>query len=278
MYVYKIIDFMQRLIVASPEDQMPSDTGPMAGIATIRMDKGTARKVAAIEASAVGVSASLIAKTQDALRRDIIRHVLAPGERLKIQDLTERYGVGLSPVREALALICGAGLVIREDRRGFRVAPVSLGDYRDAQLVIGRLWPYALRLGVANGDLAWEQRLVLALYRTLNFDWDRAEREPQLHDDWDNRFRGFQRELVAGSGSPTLVTLVDTLMDRVERYRWLVPEAKADTALDDVNHRALVDALIARDIDKLHQAMRNYVAGGEGLRKAIEARLTANDR
>jgi GntR family transcriptional regulator, carbon starvation induced regulator len=252
---------------------MPSANGSMAGIATIRMNTGGLRMAAAADATADG--ASLIAKTQDAIRRDIIRHVLAPGKRLKIQSLMERYGVGLSPVREALALICGAGLVIREDRRGFRVAPVSLADYRDAQLVIGRLWPFALRLGIANGDQAWEQRLVLALYRTLNFDWARAEHEPQLYDDWDGRFRGLQRELVAGSGSPTLVALVDTLMDRVERYRWLVPEAKADTALDDRNHRALVDALIARDIDKLDLAMRNYVAGGRALVKAIESKLGA---
>jgi len=247
----------------------------MAGFATIRMDRGGSREAVATDAPADGASASLIAKTQDAIRRDIIRHVLAPGERLKIQSLMERYGVGLSPVREALALICGAGLVIREDRRGFRVAPVSLADYNDAQLVIGRLWPFALRLGIANGDQAWEQRLVLTLYRTLNFDWSRAEREPRLYDEWDERFRALQRELVAGSGSPTLVALVDTLIDRVERYRWLVPEAEADTALDDRNHRALVDALIAKDSDKLDLAMRNYVAGGRALREAIESRLGA---
>ena len=156
-------------------------------------------------------SASLIAKTQSAIRRDIIRHVLAPGKRLKIQDLTERYGVGLSPIREALSLLSGDGLVIREDRRGFRVAPLSLADYQDVQLVFGRLWPFALRLALVNGDHAWEQRLVLALHRTLKFDWDRAEKEPRLYDDWDRMFRDFGRELVSGSGSPTLIGLIETL-------------------------------------------------------------------
>ena len=33
--------------------------------------------------------------------------------------------------------MCASGLVIREDRRGFSVAPVSLDDYFDARLVIG---------------------------------------------------------------------------------------------------------------------------------------------
>lgn len=218
-------------------------------------------------------SASLIAKTQAAIRRDIIRHVLTPGKRLKIQDLTGRYGVGLSPIREALSLLSGDGLVIREDRRGFRVAPLTLADYQDAQMVFGRLWPFALRLSLANGDHAWEQRLLLALHRTLKFDWIRAEQEPRLYDDWDRMFRDFGHELVAGSGSPTLTGLIDTLFDRIERYRWLVPEVKADTALDDRNHRAMVDAIIARDEGRLRQAIHDYAAGGREQREAIEAKL-----
>jgi len=223
-----------------------------------------------------GASASLISQTQSAIRRDIIRHVFAPGERLKIQALVERYGVGLSPIREALALMSASGLVIREDRRGFRVAPMSLADYRDAQLLMGRLWPFALGLALTNGPPAWEQQLVLALYRTLKFDWARAEREPRLYQEWDDAYRSFAREMVAGSGSPMLVALIDNLVDRLERYRWLVPEVKADTALDDRNHRGLVDALIARDADRLRLAIRDYYAGGLAQRDAIEARLGAS--
>jgi DNA-binding GntR family transcriptional regulator len=152
---------------------------------------------------------------------------------------------------------------------------VSLADYRDCRQMMGWLWSRALMLALKRGDHAWEQRLVLALYRTLKFDWARAEREPALYDEWDDAFRSFHRELVAGSGSRTLVEMVDTLIDRTERYRWLVPEVKADTALDDVNHRALVDALISRKLDHLEAAMRAYGKGGREQHRAIEAKLEA---
>ena len=253
--------------------QMGAPLGRVTEAAATAMATAGVRFLTEAELSADGPSASLISKTQAALRRDIIRHHLAPGRRLKIQELTERYGVGLSPIREALSLMCASGLVIREDRRGFRVAPVSLADYHDARLVLARLWYYAMTLSIANGDQAWEQRLVLALYRTLKFDWARAEKEPELYREWDDAWRVLQLEFVSGSGSPTLMAVIDTLLDRVERYRWLVPEVKTDSARDDRNHRAIVDAMVARDPDKLRQALSGYMGAGAVQRAAIEAKL-----
>jgi len=59
------------------------------------------------------------------LRRDIVSVQLAPGEKLRIEALRERYGVGGSPVREALNRLSAEGLVWQQDQKGFRVAPVS---------------------------------------------------------------------------------------------------------------------------------------------------------
>ena len=73
---------------------------------------------------------------------------------------------------------------------------------------------------------------MLALYRTLKFDWARRRGwSSELYREWDDAYRAFQQELVSGSGSPTLMALIDTLIDRVERYRWLVPEVQEDLDL-----------------------------------------------
>ncbi len=50
---------------------------------------------------------------------------LAPGAKLKIELLQERYQVGATPLREALSLLCATGLVERIEQRGFRVARVG---------------------------------------------------------------------------------------------------------------------------------------------------------
>ena len=38
--------------------------------------------------------------------------------------LQKRYGIGLSPLREALLLLLSEGLLVAEGQRGFMVAPM----------------------------------------------------------------------------------------------------------------------------------------------------------
>ncbi|MCD6074021.1 MAG: hypothetical protein K0Q70_904, partial [Rhodospirillales bacterium] len=61
----------------------------------------------------------------DRLRQDVLNGVLRPNEKLRIESLRQRYDVGASPVREALNRLVSEGLVLLEDQKGFRVAPVS---------------------------------------------------------------------------------------------------------------------------------------------------------
>ena len=45
------------------------------------------------------------------LKRDIIRGVYAPGEKLRMSHLKERYALGVGPMREALSQLVGERLV-----------------------------------------------------------------------------------------------------------------------------------------------------------------------
>lgn len=53
---------------------------------------------------------------------------LAPDARIIGEDIAERFGVSRSPVRESIGLLERAGLIIRAERRGSRVSPVSRRD------------------------------------------------------------------------------------------------------------------------------------------------------
>src|SRR5687768_495109 len=67
----------------------------------------------------------------DQIRGDILECRLAPGTRLRFKDLRTRYKSGLSPIREALMRLVADDLVILEDHKGFRVAPVSQEELVD---------------------------------------------------------------------------------------------------------------------------------------------------
>ena len=66
----------------------------------------------------------------DRLRTDVISGELAPGQRLALDMLKERYQVGVTPLREALYRLSASLLVEAEDQRGFRVADISLQHFR----------------------------------------------------------------------------------------------------------------------------------------------------
>ena len=59
------------------------------------------------------------------LREDLLAGELKPGAPLRLAMVRERYGAGLTPLREALFQLVAEGLVTTEDQRGFRVAEVS---------------------------------------------------------------------------------------------------------------------------------------------------------
>jgi DNA-binding GntR family transcriptional regulator len=64
----------------------------------------------------------------DWLRRAIVAGELKPGERIPQEDVAERIGVSLIPVREALRVLAGEGQVTYRPRRGYAVTTLRIAD------------------------------------------------------------------------------------------------------------------------------------------------------
>src|SRR5690606_39589240 len=79
-----------------------------------------------------------------ALRRDVLSGHAEPGVKLKMELLQQRYGFSSSPLREALNRLVQEGLVVADERRGFRAAELSLADLRDINHMRLLLDPQAL--------------------------------------------------------------------------------------------------------------------------------------
>src|SRR3979411_3408233 len=62
------------------------------------------------------------------VEQDILAGRLAPGARLGIHDLVERYEIGATPLREGLSRLISRGLIVGIGQRGFRVADISRED------------------------------------------------------------------------------------------------------------------------------------------------------
>lgn len=66
------------------------------------------------------------AEVEDRIRRDILAGTFAFGQRLKINELAQRYGTSHMPIREALKLLSGEGLIAIEPNKGVRVRTVDV--------------------------------------------------------------------------------------------------------------------------------------------------------
>ncbi|HEY0918718.1 GntR family transcriptional regulator, partial [Devosia sp.] len=91
---------------------------------------------------------TLASDVRERLRADIVSGALKPGLRLRFDEIRARYDVGLSPLREALFRLASEGLVVSEDHRGFRVAPVSRAKLMDISFMRKELETMALKLSI----------------------------------------------------------------------------------------------------------------------------------
>jgi DNA-binding GntR family transcriptional regulator len=206
-----------------------------------------------------GGSATLASAVYARLRRDILRGVFRPGEKLTVEALCERYGIGATPLREALNRLSAEDLVVRADQRGFRVAPVSLGDLEELTKTLCWIGGLALREAIRNGDTAWEEAIVLAAHRLSRVRREGAEGYSSFNPEWETRHRDFHLALIAACGSHWLVGFYAMLLDRNTRYRYLAFRDASVPRDAEAEHREIVEAVLARDADRAVEAAERHL-------------------
>ena len=187
-----------------------------------------------------------------ALRADILRGAFRPDQPLRLAQLRDRYGLGFSPLREALTRLTADRLVVSEALRGFRVAPLSAEELRDMMETRIFIETEALRRSIARGGDDWEAGIVAALH-ALTLQSRRAQAaDPASLEALEGRHRDFHAALIAACGSRQLLGIFDGLYLRSARYRapWLT-RSEALPARDlEAEHSAIAQAALARDPDR----------------------------
>ena len=102
-------------------------------------------------------SRTLIERAYVQLRDDIIEGRLAPGAKLHVGHLKDRYGVGVSTLREAITRLVSDALAVAEGQRGFRVAPIAIEDLEDLTRLRVHIEIDAMRLSIRDGVPVFER-------------------------------------------------------------------------------------------------------------------------
>jgi len=159
-----------------------------------------------------GLVAAVETEVYQALRREITSLHLAPGQRLYLAEIADRYNVSATPIRIAVRRLERDGLVVTRARRGSVVAPLALQEFERIQAHRMGLEALLAARGAHRCDTADIQemraRLVLVDRAAASQDW-----EAHLRAQWSVRDVCYER-----AEAPHLTEDLAEQRNRVERY------------------------------------------------------------
>ncbi|HEX3778830.1 MAG TPA: GntR family transcriptional regulator [Pseudonocardiaceae bacterium] len=189
------------------------------------------------------------------IRRAILTRELLPGQPLVEMELAQRLGVSKTPVREALKLLSGSGLVTFNPYKGASVRVVDRGLAKDVYDVRLLLEPEAVRRSVRAGDPALLAEASKALdAATLAVDKDEPA-ELSLFN------RTFHQALYRGCGNPLLISVLDDLRDRAALISVAGEQSAPNWRLECDEHRALLATAQAGDADGAAELTARHITG-----------------
>ena len=192
----------------------------------------------------------------ETLREDILWLRLAPGSAIDEVTFAARFDISRTPIREALMLLAGEGLVVFLPNRTSIVPPLSLhnmGEYMDMYLLLSR----AVVHGVIQHHTPGQIELLRAALQGVLHNLGTSPGEPALRADLalrhalgdmaDNTFQNrFYRQIL-------------DMGIRAKILHFFPNSTPADLALMRTRWQAVIDAIAARDAVAADQILSQMI-------------------
>ena len=204
------------------------------------------------------------ARIAAALRDDIVAGVLEAGRVLRQERLAETFATSRMPVRDALRVLEGEGLVHLAPNRGAIVAALNADEFRETYEMRGALETLALWLAIP--DLTDRQL-------------DRAEAIHVQAQQADMKAFGalnkaFHMALYAPCGRTRLLAQISALNDVADRYLRVAAAYLDYTARSHEEHGRLLESCRRRDAATAQAILHAHIEdAGQGLYAELSKRL-----
>lgn len=186
-----------------------------------------------------------------ALRADIMHCRLPPGTTLDTNELTRRFNVSKTPLRDALKRLSIEGLVDILPRSGYRIKPITFRVIHEILDLRAALGPHAAFMAaryVTAPELD-EMRGILDEYLP-------AAGQGELQ----SAARRFHVAVARASRNERIATLTDSLFEELERVMRLTVDFSPRKKEDSRDHHLLVDALAKGDGETAAEIERTHIA------------------
>jgi DNA-binding GntR family transcriptional regulator len=212
-----------------------------------------------------------------AIEEAIVSGELEPGTVLRQEQLSERFAVSRTPIREACRRLAALGLVSFEANRGVRVRTVAREDLYEAFLVRAELEGLATELAAARMTEADLSELVAAEKRFHRLTEQLRAREPgrdrrTLTADWVRANHAFHDVIYRVADAPYVERIAKSARRTFSGPAvWAPggPEIDERYAANDRQHRAIRQALAAGSAAGARELARDHVLSSFELLEAI---------
>ena len=208
------------------------------------------------------------------LRREILTARLPPDMALRPTALNKAYGLSWTPVREALARLEAEHLVVYQRNRGFSVAPVSSAELEDLRRARQAIELPLLKEAMENGDTEWEAQVLAAHHRLICCALPVDDASEATLAQWEQLHAAFHKTLLQAAKSTWLLRFREQITEQLQRHHRvlaILPVHKGEglhnlqarealrQALGPQEHTALLNAVLARDIDQALALMAEHM-------------------
>ncbi len=190
------------------------------------------------------------------LRQSILSHLFEPGERLQVDEIAEKLGVSLTPVRHAIQQLATEGLIEIRPRSGTFVAQLTVQDIEetfDLRTALECLAAEKLIPRIKARQIAEFKQLLTELSKPIESDLD-IKRHQENN-------RAFHQLLIDGSGNRRLAETYESLNAhlRIVRVHSRQTGWEKRLKIEQSEHEEIVSAMEARDLERLKNALRSHI-------------------
>ena len=206
---------------------------------------------------------SLTDQAYDLLKNDIISCRFMPGEQIAQAQLVERFGIGKSPIRDALQRLAQEGFVQSIPRFGYLISPVTVADVQELFELRQILECAAVRLATERGP----EKDLQQLNNEAEFSYVYHNR--QSYNDFLQRNNEFHRSIATLSGNQRLMDAISRVLGELLRLFHLGLDLRDSAEEMREEHVELVGALLERDPDRAEEIVQKQISRSQ--ERIIEA-------
>ncbi|MGF1631075.1 MAG: GntR family transcriptional regulator [Kiloniellaceae bacterium] len=194
----------------------------------------------------------------ETLKGMILSAAFHPGERLSEIRLSQMIGVSRTPLREALMLLESEGLVIGRQNSGYSVVHFEPEAIRDLLVAREGLDAYAAEIACRTATEEDLERLKAVMAEIDKIDQRQDGEARQAARELELGLK-VHEVIVAATYNKALQEMTRRLYEQLRVALWL--EVLWIDSWDDgvVQHREIVEAIIARDVPRAVEAAREHI-------------------